>query len=86
MIVTCVDGYKNPHHKIQRFGNLICFCPLVSGGTPTLLGSLRSANLNHWPNRVGVTPPHLKKKQITFPKYCFQVFRILDVGRSPETQ
>jgi hypothetical protein len=34
--------------KIRRFGNWICFCPQVRGKTPTQLGPLERANLNHW--------------------------------------
>jgi hypothetical protein len=37
--------------KTQRFGNWICFRPQVRGEeTPTLLGPLDRANLNHWTN------------------------------------
>jgi hypothetical protein len=33
----------------QRFENWICFRPQVRGGrTPTQLGALERANLNHW--------------------------------------
>jgi hypothetical protein len=36
--------------KTQRFGNWICFRPQVKMGekTPTQLGPLERANLNHW--------------------------------------
>jgi hypothetical protein len=34
--------------KTQRFGDRICFRPQVRGKTPTLLGPLERANLNHW--------------------------------------
>jgi hypothetical protein len=32
----------------QRFRNLICFNPQVRWETPTQLGPLERANLNHW--------------------------------------
>jgi hypothetical protein len=39
-------------YKTRRFGNWICFRPQVKGGggekTPTQLGPLERANLNHW--------------------------------------
>jgi hypothetical protein len=35
------------NQKAQRFGNWICFHPQVGGETPTLLGPLERANLNH---------------------------------------
>jgi hypothetical protein len=44
-----------PHHHVflgvetRRFGNWICFRPQVKGEkTPTQLGHLERANLNHW--------------------------------------
>jgi hypothetical protein len=38
----------------RRFGNWICFRPLVKGGkkTPTQLDPLERANLNHWTTAV----------------------------------
>jgi hypothetical protein len=36
-------------YKTRRFGNWICFRPQVKGEkTPTQLGPLERANLNHW--------------------------------------
>jgi hypothetical protein len=32
----------------KRFGNWMCFRPQVRRETPTLLGPLERANLNHW--------------------------------------
>jgi hypothetical protein len=36
----------------QRFGNWICFRPQVGRETPTLLGAIEKANLNHWTTPV----------------------------------
>jgi hypothetical protein len=33
----------------------MCFHPQVGGGTPTLLGPLERANLNHWTTNVRFT-------------------------------
>jgi hypothetical protein len=40
--------HSKKHERSQRFGNWICFHPQVRGETPTLLGPLERANLNHW--------------------------------------
>jgi hypothetical protein len=34
-------------YRTQSFRNQICFCPQVKGETPTFLGPLDIANLNH---------------------------------------
>jgi hypothetical protein len=39
--------FLNNNEKTQRFGNWICFRTQVKGETPTLLGPLERANLNH---------------------------------------
>jgi hypothetical protein len=58
--------------------------------TPTQLGPLERASLNHWieePNWVGVFPLTLGRKQTQFPKRrCFLVSRIPDDGKSPKIQ
>jgi hypothetical protein len=43
--------------ETRRFGNSICFRPQVKRGkkTPTRLGPLERANLNHWTNPVRFT-------------------------------
>jgi hypothetical protein len=46
--------YSN-NWRAQRFGNWICFHPLVREEIPTLLGSLERANLNHWTTHVTIT-------------------------------
>jgi hypothetical protein len=38
--------------RTQRFGNWICFRPQVGGKTPSQLGTLERANLNHWTTQV----------------------------------
>jgi hypothetical protein len=46
-----LDFFHRPiFQKTQRFGNWICFRPQVKVGekTPTQLGLLERANLNHW--------------------------------------
>jgi hypothetical protein len=39
----------------QPFRNWISFRPQVMGETPTLLGPLERANLNHWTTHVSIT-------------------------------
>jgi hypothetical protein len=47
--------------------------------TPTLLGPLERANLNHWASH------HLRMEIDPVSKmFCFLVFRIADDGQSPE--
>jgi hypothetical protein len=46
-----LDFFHRPvFQKTRRFGNLICFRPQVKVGekTPTQVGPLERANLNHW--------------------------------------
>jgi hypothetical protein len=43
-----------PRTRKQPFRNWICFCPQVRGKTPTLLGPLERANLNHWATHIRV--------------------------------
>jgi hypothetical protein len=50
--LTIVRNSK--YKEAQRFRNWIYFRPQVRGETPTLLGPLEKANLNHW-FRVGVS-------------------------------
>jgi hypothetical protein len=61
----------------------------VRGKTPTLLDPLERANLRHWiqgPNRVGVSPPHLKAETDPVSEtLCLRDFRIPDNGQSPKT-
>jgi hypothetical protein len=40
---------------MERFGNWICFHPQVRWETPTLLGPLERADLNHWTTHVRFT-------------------------------
>jgi hypothetical protein len=65
-----LDFIHCPVFEGTRFGNWICFRPQVKGGkkTPTLLGPLERANLNHW---VGVffPPSTWGRKQIQFLKH-----------------
>jgi hypothetical protein len=65
------------YRKTQRFENWICFRPQVRrwGETPTLLGPLKRANLNHW---VTETDPVSETS-------CFLVFRFgtMDKVRKP---
>jgi hypothetical protein len=56
-ITQGISGFLDViHHPVfeetRRFGNWICFRPQVKGGkkTPTQLGPLERANLNHWTN------------------------------------
>jgi hypothetical protein len=42
-------------NKTRCFGNWICFRPQVRGKTPTQLGPLERANLNHWTTPVRYT-------------------------------
>jgi hypothetical protein len=44
--------YSKKNHRTLRFGNWICFRPQVRRETPTLLGDLERANLNHWTTYV----------------------------------
>jgi hypothetical protein len=41
--------------RTQRFGNWVSFRTQLKGETPTLLGRLIRANLNHWTTQVKVT-------------------------------
>jgi hypothetical protein len=45
-------SHRPVFQKTRRFGNWICFRPQVKVGekTPTQLGPLERANLNHWTN------------------------------------
>jgi hypothetical protein len=43
---TLSTVWHTTNHRIQRFGNWICFHPQVRGEKPTLLGPLERANLN----------------------------------------
>jgi hypothetical protein len=45
-----------------------------------------SVSIFKWGEAAGVALPLPEDKQNQFPKSCFLVFRILDVGQSPETQ
>jgi hypothetical protein len=47
--------YSKIYFRTQCFGDLICLHSQVREETPTLLGSLEIANLNHWANYVSIT-------------------------------
>jgi hypothetical protein len=81
-----LDFFHRPvFQKTWRFGNWICFRPQVKVGekTPTQLGPLEKANLNHCskgPNWVGVFSPTFTwgRKQIQLPKcHVFLEYRTM---------
>jgi hypothetical protein len=48
--------YSKEHKTTERFGNRTCFRPQVRGWeTPTTLGPLERANLNHRRTYFGIT-------------------------------
>jgi hypothetical protein len=48
--------YSKERKRTQRFANWICFHTHVRvWETPTLLGPLEIANLNHWTTYVSIT-------------------------------
>jgi hypothetical protein len=66
-----LDFFHRPvFQKTRRFGNWICFRPQVKVGekTPTQLGPLERANLNHWFGRCRqqVQPKRLIPEHRTF--------------------
>jgi hypothetical protein len=89
-------------YKTKCFRNWVCFHPQVTETdmTPTLLGPLERADLNHWicfhPQVRGgrhllcwyiAPPPHLRMEKYPFCEMlCFLVSRILANGQSPKTQ
>jgi hypothetical protein len=74
--------------KTRRFGNWICFRPQVKVGekTPSQLGSLERADLNHWTaqlSRCLLPHLHLRTETDSVPETsCF--FGIPDDGKSLE--
>jgi hypothetical protein len=91
------------YKETRRFGNWICFRPQMRGRdkererdthTHILcwvhqkeLISITGPDLSKGPNRVCVSPPHLRTEiDPVSEALCFLVFRIPDDGRSPETQ
>jgi hypothetical protein len=69
--------YCKEHLRTQRFGNRICFRPQVRGWeTPTLLGPLERANLNH--------SPHLRKETDPVSEtLCSLEYRTVDKVQKP---
>jgi hypothetical protein len=56
------------------------------GKTPTHLGPLERANLNHWTSRY-LPPTHLRRETDTvYETSCFLFYRIPDDEKSPKTQ
>jgi hypothetical protein len=52
MTIQNSQNFSELFQKTRRFGNWICFRPQMKVGekTPTQLGPLEIANLNHWTN------------------------------------
>jgi hypothetical protein len=53
--------------------------------TPTQLGTLERADLNHWTQLSRCSPPTWGRKQVQFPKRVFQYleFQMMDKSRNP---
>jgi hypothetical protein len=96
LLLQGISGFLDFIHRpvfegTRRFGNWICFRPQVKGGrkkTPTQLGPLQRANLNHWkgPNWVGVFFPPFYLRTETDPvseTSCSFKHRTMDIVQKP---
>jgi hypothetical protein len=89
------DILKTREHEFPEAGR---FRPQVRGETPTVLGPLERANLNHWtatqisfskgPKKAGISPPSTEdENRFSFRNVVFfGFFRIPDQGQRPKTQ
>jgi hypothetical protein len=84
-----------PHLRTETDPVSETSCCLVSGISDDGQSPLNRANLNQWsrlaiskgPNRVGVSPPHLRAETDSVSETsCFPVSRISDDGQSPKTK
>jgi hypothetical protein len=72
---TYPQTHRLVYKRTRRFGNWICFRPQVNVGekTPTPLGPLERANLNHWwsPKLVIIRHLYLQRNRIAVIQFSF---------------